>query len=290
MGMPRRAASSNSQTNLLARSVSRMAPITEDKKKTVSTKKNWIHLKLDLEDLKKKWEILDPINEGLTPHSFKGFCRDNSIDFTVMTLNVLMSDGRGSFGELLSSLIVDPTDPVVRGLEWEALYEEFFKLDENKDGVVDGEEFDRFTAQCNVAQKQIDEGMPAVTFTDFVEWKITGKLKNVKGLDGLKRKFDDFVKINKGKSQSQSVPYSEAELCSPAREPPPVSVRYEDLNAATERGNGTVRGDDNHYDTNHGNENNNDNNNVDNDDGTQYRDDYAGTGRDGGGDDTIDDN
>lgn len=208
-----------------------MATIGE-RKPTNPTKKQWSQLKLDLDDLKKKWEVYDQDNGGITPHTFKSFCRDNGIEFTVMILNVLMSDGRGSFGELLSSLVVDPTDPVTKTLNWGDLYTEFLGLDQNRDGVIDGTEFDRFTVQCTVAQKQIDEGMPALTFSDFVEYKITGKLKNVKGLDGLKRKFDDFVKLNKGRNYATGMRLAVAPMNSPARE---LTNRAQDDCAADDR-------------------------------------------------------
>jgi hypothetical protein len=46
--------------------------------------------------------------------------------------------------------------------------------------MITGEEFDEFVQKCNVPQQQVDESAGQLTYAEFVEYKITGKLKNVK--------------------------------------------------------------------------------------------------------------
>eukprot|EP00300_Choanocystis_sp_HF-7_P002185 c11698_g1_i1.p1 GENE.c11698_g1_i1~~c11698_g1_i1.p1 ORF type:complete len:295 (+),score=39.29 c11698_g1_i1:2-886(+) len=142
----------------------------------------WNDLREKIDDLKKEWEKTDPTHEGLTPHGFKKFCRDLNIELPPMQLNNIMTDGRGSFNEVIRDLIAHPKDTALEGIDFDDLVVEFNKYDTNSDGVIDGDDWAKLVADRGASRQQIEESLPTMIFAEFVDYKITGKLKNVKVL------------------------------------------------------------------------------------------------------------
>lgn len=157
----------------------------------------WSELRTQLNDLKKAFDEADTTRGGLGSHAFKKFCRDLKVETNAITLNAVLTDHSAGFGEFLTYFVADMMDDALNGLDFDAATEDFEAYDENRDNVIDKFEFHRFTVAAKIPQDQVAESSGILTFTDFIEYKITGKLKNEKGLDGLKRRFDDLIKSNK---------------------------------------------------------------------------------------------
>jgi hypothetical protein len=81
----------------------------------------WQQLKLQLDGLRKEWTDLDPTKEGLTPHTFKRFVKALKFEAPPITMNNIMTDGRGSFGEFVAFCVADMTDEALNGLQFDEI-------------------------------------------------------------------------------------------------------------------------------------------------------------------------
>ena len=57
---------------------------------------------------------------------------------------------------------------------------EFERYDDNKDNIIDKFEFQKFVAADKIPFEQVAESSGTLTYSDFIEYKITGKLRNEK--------------------------------------------------------------------------------------------------------------
>eukprot|EP00298_Acanthocystis_sp_HF-20_P029129 c8008_g1_i1.p1 GENE.c8008_g1_i1~~c8008_g1_i1.p1 ORF type:complete len:233 (-),score=72.55 c8008_g1_i1:2-700(-) len=176
-----------------------LQPVTRQgstKKKSIG-KTKWCDLRDNINDLKIKWEEIDPQQKGIPMTIFKKFCRENGVEAPPMTVNTIMSDTKGTFGELISQLILDQEETDFQNLNFDEQTLEFHKFDINNDGIINGTEFTTMITEFNVPQEVADDAYPYLTFVDFLEYKVTGVFQKTKGLDGFYRAFNELEKFNR---------------------------------------------------------------------------------------------
>ncbi len=57
----------------------------------------------------------------MTPHTFKRFCKEQGFETNVITLNSLLTDGTGSFGEFIAYIVADMGDEAIYDLDFDAI-------------------------------------------------------------------------------------------------------------------------------------------------------------------------